>query len=82
MDEVYMQQSPRLKSYDFTLVCKLNKSIFTFVSSWCDSSLFTLVTPTYTIFMLVYVYDIIVTVNSPKQIQRLISKLNALFSLK
>jgi histone deacetylase 1/2 len=53
-----------------------------FVSSRCDPSLFTLTTPTYTIFMLVYVDDIIITGSSLPPIKDLISNLNAQFSLK
>lgn len=53
-----------------------------FVPSRCDPSLFSLVTPTYTILMLVYVDDIIITGSSPTRIQNLITKLNSQFALK
>lgn len=55
---------------------------FGFVSSRCDPSLFTLITSTYTIYMLVYVDDIIVTGNSQSHIQQLIQKLHSQFALK
>lgn len=56
--------------------------MFGFHTSKCDPSLFTLTKPTYTIFMLVYVDDIIVTGNSSSHIQQLVSQLHEQFSLR
>lgn len=50
---------------------------FGFTLSICDSSLFTLVTPSYTIIMLVYMDDIIVSGNSSTHARQLINKPNA-----
>jgi histone deacetylase 1/2 len=53
-----------------------------FKSSRCDPSLFIFSTPAATVYILVYVDDIIITGSSPPLIDRLISKLNTAFSLK
>lgn len=73
-----IKQAPRAWFERLTMALKG----FGFVSSKCDPSLFTLVTPTYTTYMLVYVDDIIITVNSSTQIQQLITKLHSQFALK
>lgn len=53
-----------------------------FITSKCDPSLFTLTTPSYTILMLVYVDDPVITRNSPNHTHTLVTKLNTQFSLK
>lgn len=53
-----------------------------FQSSKCDVSLFFLKTSTLTVFVLVYVDDILVTGNDPTYLSQFISKLNQMFSLK
>jgi histone deacetylase 1/2 len=53
-----------------------------FVPSKCDPSLFTLHTSLHTIFLLVYVDDIIITGSSSDLIQQLIQKLHSEFALK
>jgi hypothetical protein len=53
-----------------------------FQPSKCDPSLFILHTSQHTIFLLVYVDDIIITGSSANLIQQLIHKLNSEFSLK
>jgi histone deacetylase 1/2 len=53
-----------------------------FVSSKCDPSLFTYTTTGNTVYLLVYVDDIIITSNNPSLLQSLIDKLNQAFSLK
>nr|KYP38385.1 hypothetical protein KK1_040368 [Cajanus cajan] len=53
-----------------------------FSKSKCDPSLFILSDSTVTIYMLVYVDDIILTSNSPSLLQKLIDQLHKHFSLK
>nr|KYP50032.1 Retrovirus-related Pol polyprotein from transposon TNT 1-94 [Cajanus cajan] len=53
-----------------------------FNKSKCDPSLFIFSTSTVTIFMLVYVDDIILTGNSPSMLQKFVTQLNDIFSLK
>lgn len=86
--EVYINQPPGFEHvgkgiYDLKhasrswfewLNCALNS--FGFISGKCDPSLFTLITQTYTIVMLLYVDDIIVTYSSQPHIKALIDKLN------
>lgn len=57
---------------------RLNQGLkgFGFTSSRCDPSLFTLVTSTYTIIVLVYLDDKIVARNPPTHVHQLINKLN------
>nr|KYP42460.1 Copia protein [Cajanus cajan] len=53
-----------------------------FSKSKCDPSLFIFSTSAATIFMFVYVDDIILTGNSPSLLQKFVTQLNAIFSLK
>lgn len=55
---------------------------FGFTASKCDPSLFILNSTYYTVYLLVYVDDIIITGNCPTFIQQLTDKLNSKFSLK
>lgn len=53
-----------------------------FLNSKSDSSLFIFGHPSYVIYLLVYVDDIIVTGSVPKQVQHFILQLSIMFSLK
>ena len=55
---------------------------FGFTSAKCDSSLFVKATTHYTLYVLVYVDDVLITGSSPHAISTLISSLNTKFSLK
>lgn len=59
-----------------------NLLTFGFLSAKYDSSLFVKQTPQYTLLILVYVDDIILTSNSSAAIDELISSLHAIFPLK
>nr|KYP36829.1 Retrovirus-related Pol polyprotein from transposon TNT 1-94 [Cajanus cajan] len=73
-----LQQAPR------AWFAKLASTLITFgfKPAKCDNSLFILVTVVHTIYILVYVDDILITGSSPALIQNLINRLNALFPLK
>nr|KYP59753.1 hypothetical protein KK1_015194 [Cajanus cajan] len=53
-----------------------------FNKSKCDPSLFIFSSSTAIVFMLVYVDDIILIGNSPSLLQKFITQLNEIFSLK
>lgn len=53
---------------------------FVLILNKCDPTLFSLVTPTYTILMLIYVDDIIVIDSSPIQVQNLVTEFNSEFA--
>nr|KYP37068.1 Retrovirus-related Pol polyprotein from transposon TNT 1-94 [Cajanus cajan] len=53
-----------------------------FSKSKCNPSLFIFSTPTATVYMLVYVDDIILTGNFPSLLQKLVNQLNEIFSLR
>ena len=55
---------------------------FGFVASKCDPSLLIYKTTSHTVYLLVYVDDIIITGSSDQLIQHLTSQLNSKFSLK
>ena len=73
-----LKQAPRAwfeKLYDALIS-------FGFVSTKSDQSLFVRITPQSTLFVLVYVDDILLTGNDVRAIQGLITQLNGMFSLK
>nr|KYP59471.1 Retrovirus-related Pol polyprotein from transposon TNT 1-94 [Cajanus cajan] len=73
-----LKQAPRAWFDKLTFVLLM----LGFSKSKCDPSLFTFFTSDATVFMLVYVDDIILTGNSPSLIQKFVTQLNATFSLK
>lgn len=53
-----------------------------FTNARSDVSLFYLRTPKFTVYILIYVDDILITGSDPKYLQNFVTKLNAMFSLK
>ncbi|XP_050890359.1 uncharacterized mitochondrial protein AtMg00810 [Lathyrus oleraceus] len=70
-----MQQPPGFEHDNKELVCKLNKAL-------CDHSLFTYNHQGITLYVLVYVDDILITGSSSLLVHKLITQLNQQFALK